>query len=60
MEHALPTIELSPKKIEKLNDQPIIETQMFVSEDRQWFIHKTTITDIKSLNYMEKVFRRDD
>lgn len=54
---AIPTVELRPKKIEELNDQPIIETKMCLSDDGNWFIHRTVITDIKSLAYMAKVFR---
>ena len=54
---AIPTVELRPKKIVELNDQPIIQTQMSLSEDGNWFIHRTVITDIKSLAYMAKVFR---
>ena len=35
--------------------QPIVETKMTLSEDKKWFIHKTIITDIKSVNYINKV-----
>jgi hypothetical protein len=52
----LQTVELHPKKIEELNQQPILETFMQVSEDGKWFIHKTVITDIKPRKYMDKVF----
>ena len=53
----LQTIELHPKKIGQLNQQPVLETFMHVSEDGKWFIHKTVITDIKPITYMNKVFR---
>lgn len=51
--------ELNPKKIEDLNNQPIIETKMFLSQDGLWFIHKTMITDIKAVSYVEKVMDAD-
>ena len=47
--------ELSQSKLEQLNKQPVIETSIKMSEDKKWFIHKTVITDIKPVNYMEKV-----
>ena len=50
--------ELTETKIEQLNKQPIIETFMGLSEDKKWFITKTTITDIKPLSYMDKVMAR--
>lgn len=56
----LQTVELSPKKIEELNDQPILETFMYVSLDGKWFVHKTIITDIKPLTYMKKVFEQEE
>jgi hypothetical protein len=49
------TMELSEKKIEQLNKQPIVETQIKRSEDGKWVVHKTTITDIKPVTYFEKV-----
>ena len=50
--------ELSETKVEQLNKQPIIETNVALSEDRKWIVHKTTITDIKPIGYMEKVLAR--
>lgn len=47
--------ELSETKIEQLNKQPIIETSVAKSADGKWVIHKTTITDVKPVSYMEKV-----
>ena len=47
--------KLSETKIEQLNKQPIVETSMAKSEDGKWIVHKTTITDIKPVSYMEKV-----
>ncbi|MFH0977724.1 MAG: hypothetical protein V1837_00335 [Candidatus Woesearchaeota archaeon] len=48
-------MELSEKKLEQLNKQPIVETNIKKSEDGKWVIHKTTITDIKPVSYFEKV-----
>jgi hypothetical protein len=48
-------MELSEKKMEQLNKQPILESSITRSEDGKWVVHKTTITDIKSVNYFEKV-----
>lgn len=46
---------LSAVKIEQLNKQPIVETSLQLSEDKKWVVHKTTITDIKPVSYVEKV-----
>lgn len=46
---------LSKKKMAQLNKQPIIETQISKSEDGNWIIHKTTITDLKPANYWEAI-----
>jgi hypothetical protein len=43
-------MELSAKKIEQLNRQPIVETSIMRSEDGKWVVHKTTITDIKPVS----------
>lgn len=51
--------ELSEKKIQQLNKQPIIETQVMKSEDGNWIIHKTTITDIKPLSYFEAILKSE-
>ena len=48
-------IVLSPRKIEQLIKQPIIESQVGKSEDGKWIVHKTIITDIKPVSYFEKV-----
>ena len=48
-------MELTEKKIEQLKKQPIIETVITKSEDEQWVIHKTVITDITPVRYYEKV-----
>ena len=46
---------LSEKKIEQLNKQPLLETSVSLSKDGKWVIHKTIITDIKSVKYYEKL-----
>lgn len=51
-------MELSEKKIEQLNRQPIVETSMKLSEDGMWVIHKTIITDIKPRSYFSKLFEK--
>ncbi len=57
MEKAIQTVELRPKKIEELNEQPALESSMKLSKNGQWFIHKTTITTIKPTKYVDKVMR---
>lgn len=47
--------DLSSKKLEQLKNMPIIETVITKSEDGQWVIHKTVITDIKPASYYEKI-----
>lgn len=48
-------MELTPKRIEQLKRQPIIESSVTKSEDGRWILHKTTILDIKPVSYLEKV-----
>ena len=48
-------MELSEKKLEQLNRQPIVESSIRRSDDGKWIVHKTTITDIKPVTYFEKV-----
>jgi len=47
--------DLSEKKIEQLQKQPILETSIGKSMDGRWVIHKTVVTDIKPVAYFEKV-----
>jgi hypothetical protein len=42
-------------KIENLKKMPLIETQIKLSKDGKYMVHKTVITDIKPTNYYEKV-----
>jgi len=48
-------MELNSKKLEQLKKMPIVESVITKSEDGQWVIHKTVITDIKPVSYYEKV-----
>lgn len=48
-------IELNERDIKQLKKQPIIETRMGLSKDGKWLIHKTTVTDIKSVDYYGKI-----
>lgn len=49
------TIEMSERKLQDLEKQPIIENHWFKSTDKKWLVHKTVITDIKPVTYMAKV-----
>lgn len=48
-------MELTAQKLEQLKNQPIIETVIKKSEDGEWVVHQTIITDIKPLSYFKKV-----
>ena len=47
--------ELSKTKIEQLQRQPIIETNITKTKDNKWIVFKTTITDIKPVKYYKKI-----
>ena len=47
--------KLTKLKLEQLNKQPILESFVTKSEDGKWIIHRTLITDIKPVGYIEKV-----
>ncbi|MBU0460618.1 MAG: hypothetical protein KJ597_06300 [Nanoarchaeota archaeon] len=40
--------------------KPITETSMAMSKDGKFFIHRTTITDIKPVNYLYKVLENKE
>jgi hypothetical protein len=42
-------------KTEQHSRQPIIESFISLSADKKWILHKTVITDIKPIGYMQKV-----
>ena len=46
---------LSETKVEQLNKMPVVESSVTKSADGKWVVHKTTITDLKPVSYMEKV-----
>jgi hypothetical protein len=50
-------VEQHPEGKRQYDNRPIIETMMTLSKDRRYFIHKTIITDIKPINYIEKVLQ---
>ena len=39
----------------QFENKPIVETQLSMSKDKRYVIHKTVITDIKPVKYWEKV-----
>jgi len=46
---------LTNHKEEQLKKQPLLETKVFKSQNGQYIVFKTTITEIKPISYMEKV-----
>ncbi len=51
------TMGLSYQKEEQLREQPIIKSTMRKSRDGKLFIHKTTFTQIKPVQYVEAVLQ---
>src|SRR3989344_4352665 len=47
--------KLTKLKLEQLNRQPILESSTTLSKDKKWVIHKTIITDVKPVTYVNKV-----
>lgn len=43
----------SPER--EFENKPIVETQLGLSKDKKYVIHRTIITDIKPVKYWEKV-----
>jgi len=41
----------------KCKDSGALKTFAIAGEDKKWVIHRTTITDIKSVNYMKEVLK---
>ena len=54
-EKQMVSMELSAVKIQQINKQPIVESNIEVSKDKKWIMHRTIITDIKPMSYYEKV-----
>jgi NACalpha-BTF3-like transcription factor len=46
---------IGDKKLEALKKMPVIETVVFKSKDGKYIVNKTTITDIKPVNYFQAV-----
>lgn len=46
---------IGEKKLEQLKKMPVIETAVFKSKDGNFIVNKTTITDIKPVNYFRAV-----
>jgi len=42
-------------KNKEFENKPIVETQLSMSKDKKYVIHKTIITDIKPVKYWETV-----
>ncbi len=49
-------MEAKPKEFE---NKPIVETQLSLSKDKKYVIHRTIITDIKPVKYWEKVVNKE-
>ena len=47
-------MEKTEKNTVNLN-KPQITTEVTISKDKNWMIHKTTITSFTSMNYFKKV-----
>mgnify|MGYP001605109968 CR=1 FL=1 len=54
-----PNMEQTTQKREYEN-KPVVETQLSLSKDGKYFLHKTIITDIKPVNYLKKVLERKE
>lgn len=50
---------LSNHKEEQLRKMPIVEANVFKSKDGKYIVHKTVITDIKPMSYMEAVLENE-
>lgn len=50
---------IGEKKLNQLKKMPVIETAVFKSKDGKFIINKTTITDIKPVNYFQAVIDND-
>ena len=46
---------IGEKKLEQLKKMPVIETAVYKSKDGKFIVNKTTITDIKPVNYFQAV-----
>ncbi len=46
---------IGEKKLNQLKQMPVIETAVFKSKDGKYIVNKTTITDIKPVEYFKAV-----
>jgi len=46
---------IGEKKLNQLKKMPVIQTVIFKSKDGKFIVNKTTITDIKPVNYFQAV-----
>lgn len=51
---------MHPKQVEMLENMPKIETKHRKSKDGKWYMVTTTITDIKSVEYIDKVLKSEN
>ena len=47
---------LTNKKEDQLRKMPIVQARVFKSKSGKFLVHKTTITDIKPVDYYQAVF----
>ena len=50
---------IGDKKLEQLKRMPAIQTVVFKSKDGKFIVNKTTITDIKPVNYYQTVIETE-
>ena len=50
---------IGDKKLVQLKKMPAIQTAIFKSKDGKFMVHKTTITDIKPVNYYQTVIEAE-
>lgn len=45
--------------MEEHQNKPLLETQISISKDGKYIIHKTVIVDIKPITYYKKVMEKE-
>ncbi len=53
-------MSLSEKKLEQLKKQPIVESKVFKSQDGKYIVHRTSIINIKPVEYYKSIMTRED
>lgn len=51
---------LTQKKIEQLKKQPIVESRVFKSQDGKYIVHRTSIINIKPIEYYKSIMAKED